>query len=58
MTDLLTLCACGGGCLVSERGDLDNDSTGDLLFVNTNMLDLMFTFDPTSKHGNSILSVF
>lgn len=31
-----------------KRG-LDNDSSGDVFFVNTNTLDLSLTFDPKSK---------
>lgn len=36
------------------KRDLDNDSTGDVLFVNTNILDLLPTFDPNSKEWQVI----
>lgn len=31
------------------KRDLDNDSSGDVFSVNTNMPDLLLTFDPNSK---------
>lgn len=36
------------------KRDLDNDSSGDAFFVNTNILDLLLTFDPNSKERQTL----
>ena len=36
------------------KRDLDNDSSGDIFFVNTNIPDLLLTFDPNSKEPNKV----